>query len=709
MNRLDEVRSRLRRTLPSSERSRYLLACAGGSGIGGILFTWMLTAGSWDLFRWQKMASFYDAQAHALLNGRWDVPQQVLGIESFTVHGKSYLYQGPVPALLRMPIVAFGDRLDGRLTQLSMLAAYVVIMMVVGHMSLRLRCMVRGDEPVTGVELVGLAGFMALLGGGSSLLYLASRAWVYHEALIWGVAFSIAAIDTLLGYLIKPSGRRLTLLSVLTTAALLSRASIGLGPLVALALLCGLGLLKARPWRSLPRHRMAALKSTWHLAVAPAAPLGIYALINFVKFETLFSIPFATQGFTLVDPARQQMLAANNGTLFGLKFIPTTMWHYLNPAALGFSRRFPFIDFPPIPGRVIGDVQFDLLDRTASVPASLPILCLLALVGVAVIVRVSRSDAPGYPSIRLLRIPLIGVTAGGLTILPFGYIAHRYLADLFPLLALTSIVGFHVLDRWRVQRPRIGAVGLDRIVMAVMAVMVGLGLITFAINLSLALVFQRAFSSDVPPSRVAGLVGFQEDLDGWMGRRLGGFRPPSVQVHDELPSTGASGTLVVVGDCEGLYLNDGMIVNSVKRTPWVPVERTAATGLHRAMARFNRRPTGATEVVVNFRDGSAEAAVTATHVDAGHLRFALSGSSRFGFEARMLPVPFDPDHTYVLEVVADPRLSSLIVRLDDRIVLETFYWYEGDGLSFPSRFRELPVRAELCQKVRAAAGLASSP
>lgn len=695
--------------MSSSDRKRFFLACACGSGIGAVVFTWMLTAGSRNLFEWQKMGSFYDAQAHALLEGRWDVPQQVLGIESFTVEGKAYLYQGPLPALLRMPIVAFGDRLDGRLTQLSMLVAYVVIALVLAKLSWRARSMVRRHEPVTVSEMIGLGSFMALLLGGSSLLYLASRAWVYHEALMWGVAFSLAALNSLLAYRIEPSRRRLALVTIFTTAALLSRASIGLGPLAGLALVCALDLGKARPWQSFRRGTGTTLRSTvrstWHLVLAPGIPLGIYALVNAIKFGTLFSIPFATQGFTLVDPARREMLAANNGTLFGLQFIPTSIWHYLNPAALGFSRRFPFIDFPPIPGRVFGEVQFDLIDRTASVPASLPVLCVLSLLGVAAVVRERRSARDRQSSLRPLHVPLLGATAGGLTILPFGYIAHRYLADLFPLLALSSIVGFHILARRRAD-PTLLA-GLRRS-SASGAVVVGLGLATFVINLSLGLVFQRAYSSDVPPSRVAGMVGFQQEVDARMGRRLGGFRPPSVQVHEQLPDTGASGALVIVGDCEGLYLNDGMIVNSVKLTPWVPVERTAATGLHRANARFSRRAPGTSETVVTFRDGTEHAAVTATHVDEGHLRFALSGSSRFGFAARMLPVPVEMDRTYVLEVVADHRLRSLIVKLDERIVLETFYWYEGDALSFPSRFRELPVKATLCQKVREAAGVGSS-
>ncbi|MGK2958303.1 MAG: alpha-(1-_3)-arabinofuranosyltransferase domain-containing protein [Acidimicrobiales bacterium] len=698
-------RSALLKRLTASPRSRHFFAGAVGSFTGSIVFTWMLTAGSWELFSWQKMGGFYDAQAHALLNGKWDVPQQALGIESFTIDGKSYLYQGPIPALFRLPFLMFSDHLDGRLTQLSMLVAYVVIMAVISHLAWRIRGMIRGDEPVTTLELLGIGFFMALLGGGSSLVYLASRAWVYHEALMWGVAFSLAGINALIGYIEKPTWRRLALVSLLTTAALGSRISIGLGPLAGLSLACGLSLLKLKPWRVLSeqtsfQQKVETLKKGFVLGVAPLIPLGLYVLVNFVKFQTLFSVPFAYQGFTLVDPTRQQMLAANNGTLFGLKFIPTTLWHYIDPTALSISRRFPFVDFPPIPGKVIGDVQFDLIDRTGSVPATLSILCLLALLGIIAILRFRRITETNHPSLRTLWIPLFGVIASGITILPFGYIAHRYLADLFPFFILTGLTGFHVLARQRFN--------WVRLTRAAVIVTACLGLFTAGINLSLAAVFQRSYSSDIPAGVVAGFVGFQQDIDSWTGRRLGGFRPPSVQVHDELPITGASGSLVIVGNCDGLYLNDGMMTNSVKRTPWVPVERTGVTGLHRAKMRFSKRPIGTNETIVNFQDGSNKAAVTAMYLNDGHMKFELSGSSRFGFLIEMLPVPIKIGHTYLLEVVADPRMHSLIVMLDDRVVLETFYWYQGKALSFPPGFQEVPVKATLCQKVRAAAGFTSS-
>src|SRR4029079_1905943 len=96
----------------------------------------------------------------------------------------------------------------------------------------------------------------AVLGGGSVVLFLANRPFVYHEAILWGIALSLAAYDQITAYSLAPNGRRLIWASLLATGAFLSRGSIGLGPVVALALLAlmgGLRLLRARGRTALQR------------------------------------------------------------------------------------------------------------------------------------------------------------------------------------------------------------------------------------------------------------------------------------------------------------------------------------------------------------------------------------------------------------------------------------------------------------------------
>jgi hypothetical protein len=223
----------------------------------------------------------------------------------------------------------------------------------------------------------------------------------------------------------------------LTAATLLTRASVGLGPLLGLALVTaglGVGILAARRGRRWPWLTWLApgteddsrRPSFVGFCVAVVLPLAAYAGVNLAKFSTLFTIPFSGQRFTVVDPGRQAMLRANGGTLFGLQFLPTTIIHYLRPDGIALTKSFPFVDFPALPGPVVGNVLFDLVDRSASLPAVAPFLLVLAAVGAAYAFWPSRWSDSARAS---LRVPILAATAGAATILPFGFIANRYLGD----------------------------------------------------------------------------------------------------------------------------------------------------------------------------------------------------------------------------------------------------------------------------------------
>ena len=124
-----------------------------------VAYTWLLTAGTWDLFQRQYFDNFFDAQARSMLDGRLDVPPEVVGFEGFLIGGKTYIYFGPVPALLRMPVMLVTDRFDGRLTTVSMLVAMLVLSMAALPADLRdPRPFVRGADPVGRREPLATAG-----------------------------------------------------------------------------------------------------------------------------------------------------------------------------------------------------------------------------------------------------------------------------------------------------------------------------------------------------------------------------------------------------------------------------------------------------------------------------------------------------------------------------------------------------------------------
>ena len=686
----------------TGERGRLARASTVGAVLALLLFAWLGSRGTLDVLEHQRSGDFYDAQANAWLDGTWQVSGDVLSIERFLRDGGSYMYQGPWPALLRLPVVAVTARFDGRLTLVSMLLGVAVATAATARLHWRVRTLVRGDTPLARGDLwlAGLATFV--VGGGSAMLYEASRPWVYHEAAVWGAAWSIAAIDATVGCVTRPTRRRFLWAALTTTLALTSRFSVGLAGVAALAIVAGANLLVRRGWLR-PLHTLGSAPApsgqvpVLAPGLAATVPLAVYAAINWIKFRSLFSIPFWSQGFTLENPVRQRFLEENDGTLFGLKFVPSTVVHYVRPDAFSLSRAFPFVDFPA-KATAIGGVEFDLIDDSTSIPVSMPVLTVLAVVGVVALFR--RAGGEVGTGIGALRGPTLGALAGALTILPFGYIANRYLVDALPMLVIAALVGAQVLLG---RRPRTR--GGRRLPWVGLAVLVAVGL---WVNLSHALIFQRLYAPNTKDDVIAAFVDTRYDV----GQSAGLDPSIPVAVVQELPSSAPRGDLAIVGDCDGLYLSDGLPTNPVKPTVWNAVERTEAGGRRLFTVDFPVQPPGTRLPLLSMHSDDGDGQLHAEWRGGAGVWFDYLGpGSSFPSRTWFLP----PGRTYTLDVVVDPQLDFLQVFLDDRLYYESRYYGSDDATidigvdtlddplledRYAGVLEPLPERTGVCQELR---------
>jgi hypothetical protein len=435
------------------------VAVAVGSLVATFLFAWTITTGSFDFDRRVPFGdNLYDVQARRLFDGRWDMPLSVVAVEGYEHHGKLYMYFGPVPAVLRMPVLALTDVADGELTQEWMVVGFLAAMAALGFLGWQIRRLVRGDARLGWIEAiaVGLGAFA--VGTGSILLYLGSGPWVYHEAILWGIAFSLAAFGAILAWIERPRWWVLALAALFTALAVGSRLTVAIGPVVALAAVGGLVLVaRIWPWarrQIAPRVGLGPEAITWPgglvLGAAAAVPVALYAWINTTKFGTLFSVPYDHQLLNKVQQNRPQVLAANHDTLFRLDAIPTALYQYFRPDAIGFGSQFPWIRFPTWKPSVFGGLLYDHRDRTSSIPASMPLLLGLALVGLVVIVLARRRDHQLTAS--ALRVPVLGAAAAAIPSLAFIFLTQRYMGDFVPLLALPAIAGFFATVAWAGRR-----------------------------------------------------------------------------------------------------------------------------------------------------------------------------------------------------------------------------------------------------------------
>jgi hypothetical protein len=439
---------------------RYGRGFAIGALLAGIVFFWMATDGSFDPgHRVPFSGNFYDVQAHRMLEGDLSMPKSVLSIEGYEHDGESYMYFGPAPAFLRIPTAALTDSLDGQTGVASMTLAFVVLMVALGRLSWRVRrwAGARADreapDVVDGVEelLAGVTAFV--LGAGTTVVFLGVGAYVYHEAIMWGVALAFAAFAAILAWIERPRTGMLVAAAVLTMLSLLSRLAVGIGPAAALAMLA-VAVAIGRIWpgarRALARLGLPTDDLNWGmvgwLGGAVVVPLAVYAAFNVAKFGTLFSVPYDHQAANAVVPERAAILAANDGTLVNVSALPTNLWQYLRPDAFRLDGAWPWVRLPTWRPTVFGDLRYDMLDFTSSVTATMPLLFVLAIAGIVAMVRTKARRAAA--TIGSLDLPVLGAACAAIPSLVFVYITERYMADFLPLLVLPALAAFHVFVRW---------------------------------------------------------------------------------------------------------------------------------------------------------------------------------------------------------------------------------------------------------------------
>ncbi len=569
----------------SATRRTFLLSASLGAVLAALLFLVIMQGSRQSFLDEDLLGGFYDAQAQSLLKGQMSVDPDVPGLEGFRIGDETQIYQGIAPAVIRMPLLVLTDRFAGRLTGVSMLLAFGTSLAFLIAAGWRIRSLLRNTAAMRGIETV-CTGIVAFGIAGSSLMFLSSATWVYHEALLWGAAFSIASLTSLFYWLApthasEPEARLGTLLLAVVFAGLAvnTRSSIGLGPLAALGLTAACLMialiLDSRGGRSTsqsnpPEREQAPLvqrisgwdskrsttRPVWAISViliGTLAAVVLYAAVNFARFDSWFGVPLDKQVLVDFDPVRLTALEANGNTLFGLKYAPSVLLQALRPDALSFGYEFPFVGFPDQKPALIGSVIFAERDWSSSLPSSQPLLFFAGCLGVVVLLIPKKLGVRS--GVKVLRIPVTGAAAGGALFISFGYIAERYLTDLFPFLALVGLVGLQalaalVLDEGKPAQKN--SVFLARKLAGpalVVALVVG-SLFSVWVNASLALQYGLIIAPSANEAQRSRWLALQDRL---------GRRPELLRVSEssQLPEPGAKGQILIVGECEEMYRSSG--------------------------------------------------------------------------------------------------------------------------------------------------------
>jgi hypothetical protein len=513
-------------------RRRFTIASLVGVAVAAVPFLWILW-GVWEspsfLRKLGYQTNFYDIQARAMLRGTLVIPKGSIGVEEFVHNGRNYTYFGLFPSILRLPILIFTHSLDGRLTAPSILLAWLVSATFFVLLAWRVRLLVRGDAPVGQAEAVSFGILTTTFLSGSVFLWLASTPYVFSEDLAWSVALTVGSIFCLLGVIERPSWGSVIASGILMIAANQDRSTTGWATTLAALLIGG--------WFWLGRG--GPDQKRWALPIAGAGVIAaaLGAVVNYAKFGMLFGLPINEQVYSMVNVYRQKFLAANHNSEVGMEFIPSNLLAYLRPDGIQFSSVFPFITLPASPAPAIGGVLFDRLYRTASLPASMPLLTGLSFWG---LVSAFRPRPP--ERVARTRLLLLAAGSAGAALMFWGYIAPRYLADFLPFLAIGATVG--LADVWRRQD---GKTHRRRVLAT--AVIALVALYSLAANIGIAITPTEQWTT----AQTLGYVQTQKSISDLMGNPIAN----RVVVSDSLPNYAPAGQIRIIGACDALYISNG--------------------------------------------------------------------------------------------------------------------------------------------------------
>ena len=222
---------------------------------------WLVTYGTGRLLDREVFGQFYDAQARSFMQGRWDVDYPDIAGEAFLRDGKAYGYFGFAPALPRIVLNVLAPSMRGRWSRLSVSLAAAVSLYFAYRALIESRGLFGRTPEIRPRERIAYAAFILTAGLGSTLIFLASRSYIFHEAMAWGGACALAGHVQALRYLRTGTWASLAAACSLCVCAFFCRPSVGGGAVMTVS--CRAASPRPEP----PMHGRAGGRDCWDRCV----------------------------------------------------------------------------------------------------------------------------------------------------------------------------------------------------------------------------------------------------------------------------------------------------------------------------------------------------------------------------------------------------------------------------------------------------------
>jgi hypothetical protein len=375
------------------------------------------TTGGQQVFVKEVLGGAYDSQAEHFRRGNVDVDVEAIGHEAMIVDGKVRMYFGPFPAFLRIPLNFVYPAGHGKWSRISGYCAGVIALFAFAGLMRTALCSsslsLRGRAWLGNACIVGFAL-------GSPLLLLLGNLSIYDEAIIWGLAWSLAALY-------------FALRSRQSEGAALTRGLLGFS-------LCAAGALLSRGTFCIPFILIAPLlalrlghENRIANIVALLFPLGaafaFYVWLSYARFGSLTGVNYDYY----INPVHSEF--AHKYGVFALRRIPYSFADYFSLHFPGLEREPPFLradrhsySYPSLFSNPYSEVYISLVWCSGW-------LVFAAIMGIACLIRRKGID--------LFEMGLVvALFTQFFCVLSYFLLAQRYTTDLYPFLIFCLVIFF---------------------------------------------------------------------------------------------------------------------------------------------------------------------------------------------------------------------------------------------------------------------------
>ena len=431
-------------------------------------FTYIVTNGDMNLLVRESFGCTFTSAWDNLLKGRFDVDPYCIGFEAFVRDGKTYTNFGIFPALLRGIIELFFKRGDTDWSRISCIlaATIIVIFCTLAYLSNALK---NSKDSITVYFYTLLFGLTIAF--GSPVVILLSSAFIYHEVILWGLAWACvfiwAFIKFINGKIVSPV--LLLTMSLSSGLALLSRVTFGLHIIFIFVLLMLVVIfavvdsiltnkiikktLEIIQW-SKPKMSLSQATFVLTCGIIPLLLCISFSLkVNFEKWGDPFCF-CSYKYYPHFSPTDLQNIERTG--VFNLYRIPYSAAFYFIPSKEYFSLDFPFLRIAYCSEifnalkkssfKSIREIYFYGPEWGTPLTINSPYLVFISILGLFILAR-------NRDLIKL--ISFLVFLLHSIFYLGFYGISIRYLGEFIPLLVFCSIHSFQFIAKLKNKKAKL--------------------------------------------------------------------------------------------------------------------------------------------------------------------------------------------------------------------------------------------------------------